>query len=85
MQLLQQYFAAVLNVHAFGTPIGTTTLANARAAYCGSDPAAMNAQKSLLAAYNESGDSVEFTPGVNATAKTSRSQANIAFWNITFR
>jgi hypothetical protein len=85
MQLLQQYFAAVLNVHAFGTPIGTTTLANARAAYCGTDAGAMNTQKSLLAAYNESGDTVEFTPGVNATAKESRSQAYIAFWNITFR
>jgi hypothetical protein len=85
MQFLQQYLAAVLNVHAFGTPIGTTTLADARGIYCGTDPDAIRGQMSLLAAYNENGDTVEFTPGVNATAKESRSQANIGFWDITFR
>jgi hypothetical protein len=85
MQFLQQYFAAVLNVHAFGTPIGTTTLANARAAYCSNNANNILAQKNLLAAYNEGGDSVEFTPGVNATAKLSREQANIPFWDTTFR
>jgi hypothetical protein len=85
MQMLQQYFAAVLNVHAFGTPIGTTTLANARAVYCADDISAINAQKSLLAAYNEEGDDGEFTPGVNASAKLAREQANIVFWNMTFR
>jgi hypothetical protein len=85
MQLLQQYLAAVLNVHAFGTPIPGTTLADARTAYCGTNPAAINAQHALLAAYNTSGDNVLFTPGVNATAKASKAQANIPFWDITFR
>jgi uncharacterized repeat protein (TIGR01451 family) len=85
MQFLQQYLAAVLNVHAFGTPIGTTTLAQARTAYCGNNAGAILAQKNLLAAYNEAGDNVEFTPGVNATAKLSREQANIPFWDTTFR
>jgi hypothetical protein len=85
MQFLQQYLAAVLNVHAFGTPIGTTTLAQARAAYCGNNANAISAQKSLLAAYNEGGDTGEFTPGANATAKLSREQANIPFWDTTFR
>ena len=85
MQFLQQYLAAVLNVHAFGTPIGTTTLANARAAYCSNNVNNIMAQKNLLAAYNEGGDSVEFTPGVNATAQLSKQQANIPFWDTTFR
>jgi hypothetical protein len=85
MQFLQQYLAAVLNVHAFGTPIGTTTLADARAAYCDNNANNIMTQHNLLAAYNESGDTGEFTPGANATAKVSRAQADIPFWNITFR
>jgi hypothetical protein len=86
MQLLQQYLAAVLNVHAFGTPIVGTDLATARAAYCGSDPAAILAQAALLAAYNESGDivSIDIT-GYKGTPQQSREQANIPFWDITFR
>jgi hypothetical protein len=84
LQFLQQYLAAVLNVHAFGTPIPGTSLADARAAYCGTNIGAIQTQKSLLAAYNESGDTGEFTPGANATAKLSKSYADIAFWDITF-
>jgi hypothetical protein len=81
MQMLQQYLAAVLNVYKFGTP--GVDLAAARTAYCGTDISAIKAQIGILGAYNESGDSVAFTPGVSATPKLSREQANLAFWNIT--
>jgi hypothetical protein len=85
MQFLQQYLAAVLNVHAFGTPIPGTTLAAARTAYCATDAGAIKTQMSLLAAYNTSGDTGTFTPGASATPQDSRSQANIPFWDITLR
>ena len=42
MQMLQQYLAAVLNVHLFGSG-NETMLATARAAYCGSSASAMHA------------------------------------------
>ena len=77
MQFLQQYLAAVLNVHAFDTPIPGTSLATARAAYCGTNPDTILAQKNLLGAYNSMGDSVDFTPGGGATPKDSRDLANI--------
>ena len=85
MQFLQQYLAAVLNVHAFGTVIPGTTLATARAAYCGTDTDAIHTQQTLLATYNESGDSGIFTPGASATPGESRLEADIAFWDTTFR
>jgi hypothetical protein len=85
MQFLQQYLAAVLNVHIFGTPIPGTSLANARATYCGTDSRAIITQAGLLGAYNESGDNGVFTPGANATAQLSKLQADEAFWNTTFR
>jgi hypothetical protein len=85
MQFLQQYLAAVLNVHAFGTAIPGTTLAAARAAYCGTDIDAIQAQKNLLAAYNSMGDNQTFTPGASATPAESRLEANIGFWDTTYR
>jgi len=39
----------------------------------------------LLATYNESGDSGIFTPGASATPGESRLEADIAFWDTTFR
>ena len=84
--MLQQYLAAVLNVHAFGTPLpGGITLADARQTYCGTNVKLINGMKSLLAGYNEDGDNGVFTPGANATAQESRRQANIQFWDTTFR
>ena len=81
MQMLQQYLAAVLNVYQFGTP--GVDLAAARAAYCGTDVNAIRAQTGILGAYNESGDSVAFTPGVAASPQVSRLQAYISWWDIT--
>jgi hypothetical protein len=85
MQLLQQYFAAVLNVHAFGTAIIGTDLATARAAYCGTDTGAIKTQLGLLGTYNSMGDTVNFTPGVQATTQESKSEADIPFWDNTYR
>jgi hypothetical protein len=86
MAMLQQYLAAVLNVHAFGTPLpGGITLADARATYCGTNIKQINSMKALLAGYNEDGDNGVFTPGANATAQESRRQANIQFWDNTYR
>jgi hypothetical protein len=86
MQFLQQYLAAVLNVHLFGTPLpGGSSLAGARTAYCGSNIGAINTYMGILAGYNEAGDNGVFTPGANATAQTSKRQADIPFWDITLR
>ena len=80
--MLQQYLAAVLNVHAFGSG-SETLLFNARTAYCGGDVGAIKAQIGILDAFNSSGDNQAFTPGSSASPKESRSEANIPYWNIT--
>src|SRR5262249_25961407 len=80
MQMLQQYLAAVLNVYQFGS---SYNLANARTIYCGTDTNAIHTETGNLTNFNESGDSGLFTPGVNATPKESKDQANISFWNTT--
>jgi len=82
MQMLQQYLAAVLNFHTFGSGSEAMLLA-ARTAYCGDDLSAIRAQTGILGAFNESGDSGVFTPGSSATPKLSKQQANIVFWDIT--
>jgi hypothetical protein len=84
LQFLQQYLAAVLNVHTFGTPIQGTTLATARAAYCGTDLKAIQVQQGLLGTYNSSGDNQTFTPGSSATPNESRLEADIDFWDTTY-
>jgi hypothetical protein len=85
MQLLQQYLAAVLNFHAFGSVPVDTSLSQARAAYCTGTDADIKAQLGLLAAFNSSGDSGVFTPGASATSQLSKSQANIPFWDKPIR
>jgi hypothetical protein len=82
MRLAQQLLAAILNNQVFGSaPSGSVSLAQARAAFCGTDIAAINAAHSAMAAFNESGDSGAFTPGASADAKAARADADIAFWN----
>ncbi len=84
MQMLQQYLAAVLNVHAFGTA-PPESLQVARDAYCGADNAAtlaaIKAQIGILGSFNESGDSGVFTPGESATPSISKGQADIDAWD----
>jgi hypothetical protein len=84
MQMLQQYFAAVLNHHAFGSG-SDAMLATARSVYCTGTRAEVQAQIGILGSFNESGDGLPFTPGASATAQLSKSQANIPFWDITNR
>jgi hypothetical protein len=81
MQMLQQYLAAAINVAQFGSNT-EAFLAAARTAYCGSDLNAIKDQIGILGGYNESGDSGLFTPGVSATTKLSKDQADIDAWDI---
>ncbi len=80
MQMMQQYLAAVLNVHMFGS-IGEGVLANARAVYCGTNRSAIQAEIGLLGNLNQSGDTLGTTPGGSATAKKSKAQADIDAWD----
>src|SRR5215469_17211955 len=66
MVLLQQYLAAVLNVHMFGSG-SEAMLAAARAAYCGNDQQAIQQQTGILDAFNSQGDNLGTTPGGSAT------------------
>lgn len=84
MQMLQQYLAAVLNVHAFGSG-SEAMLATARTVYCGTNVSDIKSQIGVLGSFNSSGDSLAFTPGASATAQRSREQADIDFWDVTFR
>jgi hypothetical protein len=77
--MLQQYFAAVLNVHMFGSG-SEALLVAARTAYCGTNAAAIQAQIGILGSFNTSGDNQSFDPGQSATAQLSKSYADIDAW-----
>jgi hypothetical protein len=79
MQMLQQYLAAVLNEHAFGTP--GPDLAAARADFCGTDEGKIQNWVGVLGAYNSQGDTQTFDPGSSATAQESKREANIPLWD----
>lgn len=57
------------------------TLADARAAYCGTNANAISNFIGLLGNFNTSGDNVAWDPGISATAQASKSQANIPAWD----
>jgi hypothetical protein len=82
MRLLQQLLAAELNHSAFGSSPSGTTFAAAEAAYCGTDVTAINNAASAMGAFNESGDSGLFTPGVSANAKEAKTTALLSFWDV---
>jgi hypothetical protein len=80
MVMVQQYLAAVLNNHMFGS--GTSQmLADARTAYCGSDPKAIQTQTGILDSFNSQGDNLGTTPQGSATPGISKSQADIDAWD----
>lgn len=81
MRLLQQLLAAELNYSAFGS-LPSMSFADAEAALCGTDITAINNAASIMAAFNESGDSGAFTPGMSADAKNARAIADLAFWDV---
>ena len=85
MQMLQQYLAAVLNFHMWGSPVPGGGLGAARTAYCGTNVTAIKSWIGILGSYNTSGDSLDFTPGASATVAASKSQANLGFWDTTYQ
>ncbi len=83
MRLLQQLLAAMLNHQAFGSsPTGGISIAQAETALCGTDIDAINAAAAAMAAFNESGDTLDFTPGQSANAKQARTIADLGFWDV---
>jgi hypothetical protein len=82
MRLLQQLIAAELNHEAFGSsPSGAISIANAETAYCTGTLEEVNAAASAMAAFNEGGDSGEFTPGASANGKVAKNAADVAAWD----
>jgi hypothetical protein len=82
MQLAQQLLAAILNNQLFGSsPSGSISIDAAKDAFCTGDLAAVKAAASAMAAFNEGGDSGEFTPGGSADAKDARAIADLQFWD----
>ena len=82
MQLLQQLLAAILNNAAFGSTPSLMSIADAKAAYCGTDETAIKNAQSAMASFNTSGDNGVFTPGVSANGKQAKTDANLTFWDI---
>jgi hypothetical protein len=82
MQLLQQLVAAILNNAAFGSSPSTMSIADAKAAFAGTDIGAIKAAMSAMASFNTGGDSGTFTPGVSANGKQAKDAANIPFWDV---
>jgi hypothetical protein len=82
MQLMQQLLAAMLNQSAFGSSPTTVTIAQAKAAYCGTDETAIKNAASAMAAFNTSGDSGAFTPGASANGKVAKDLATLSYWDI---
>jgi hypothetical protein len=85
MQLMQQLLAAILNNSAFGSSPSTVTIAQAKAAYCGTNETAIKNAASAMAAFNQSGDNGTFTPGVSANGKLAKTIAaalnGIQYWD----
>jgi hypothetical protein len=81
MVLMQQLLAAILNVQEFGADDGGA-IAAAKTAYCSGNTNAIKVSTGALTAFNESGDSGVFTPGVAADPKGARAAADLLFWDI---
>jgi len=82
MQLLQQLVAAILNNAAFGSsPSGSISIANAKWAFQYGTLAQVRAAMSAMAAFNQSGDTLAFTPGVAANGKQAKDAADLSFWD----
>ncbi len=83
MQLLQQLVAAILNNAAFGSsPSGPLmSIAQARTYFATGTLAQVQAAASDMAAFNESGDTGVFTPGIAANGKQAKDAANLTFWD----
>ncbi|MGE5102994.1 MAG: hypothetical protein ACM3SX_23650, partial [Deltaproteobacteria bacterium] len=82
MQLLQQLLAAILNNAAFGSSPTAMSIADAKAAYCGTDQTLIQNALNAMASFNSSGDTGAFTPGISANGKRSKTEANLTFWDI---
>jgi hypothetical protein len=80
MQVVQQYLAALLNNHMFGSGI-PKMFKDARDAYCGSSASAIQTQIGILGAFNSQGDNLGLTPGGSATSQTSKAQADLDAWD----
>ena len=80
MQMLQQYLAAVLNVHMFGSG-SEAMLSTARAAYCGTNQTLIQNQIGILGTFNQSGDNQAFDPLTNGTPTLSKAYADIDAWD----
>ena len=84
MQMLQQLVAAILNNAAFGsdpTSFGVS-ISQAKADFCGTDLNKIKADIGYLGSFNSSGDTVAFTPGINANGKDAKDHACNAFWDV---
>jgi hypothetical protein len=81
MQLLQQLLAAILNNAAFGSSPSGMSIAQAKAYFCTGTLDQVKAAQAAMAAFNESGDGGQFTPGISADPKTAKSIANLVYWN----
>jgi Prealbumin-like fold domain len=85
MKLVQQLEAAILNHDVFGAP-DNGLIAQAKAAYCGSNATAVSSAASSLGQFNQSGEGVPLDPSQFAISpaepQKARSSANNAYWNV---
>ncbi len=83
MQLLQQLVAAKLNCANFGCSASVQTMITAAdAAYAGTSEAAILSFVGQVDAYNNSGDTLTIGNAGSATPQTSKTLANMAFWDL---
>ncbi|HSX53574.1 MAG TPA: hypothetical protein VLF90_04425, partial [Patescibacteria group bacterium] len=81
MQLMQQLLAAILNNIAFGG--GTSLIAPAKSAYCGTSVSDILNQVTILDNFNGSGDSLSTSQNTgSAEPKTSSADANLVAWDV---
>ncbi len=90
MQLAQQLIAAILNNAADGSTPANITLAQAGIDFCSGNVAKLNADITILDAFNNSGDTIAFPPGtpglslqnISIGGKAAKALSDFAFWNI---
>ncbi len=83
MQLLQQLVTAKLNCAEFGCSSAIKAqITAADLAYAGTNVSTILTSAALMDAYNNSGDTMTISPAGKATPQTSKTWADMVFWNL---
>jgi|PlaIllAssembly_1097288.scaffolds.fasta_scaffold349797_2 hypothetical protein len=62
---------------------GVSTLKSWESALCGTNESAISSAEGAAGTFNNSGDSLSFSPGMAADPKGAKAVADLVHWNVT--